>query len=809
MKDRARVVIIGSGICGSSIAYHLTDLGWRDVLVVDQGPLIQGTTSHAPGLVGQMRSSATLLKLLMRSVELYRKLRVDGQPGFFEVGSLRLASSKERLLELKRQAGFAGAIGLPVELLTPAEALAKFPYMEKKGIEGALWCPSDGSARAPILARALADGARGRGAVFEPEARVTGFEISHGRIRAVLTTKGRVETEIAVCAAGIWSPRVGALAGVTVPLIPMQHQYVLTEPLADFRAPVSVPNVRDPDNLVYIRQDGEAIVLGGYEHDPAPFDVDAIPVAGNPTVREFEEARFKSLIDGGCVRFPALRGARLAKKMNGLESFTPDGEFLLGEAPNVTGFWLACGFCAHGVAGSGGVGRAIAEWIMAGEPPYDLWHMDIRRFAKHASSRPWVVERSKEIYRLYYSISYPGQERESFRNLRLSPLHGRLVELGAALGEKAGWERANWFEPNARLAQGKGYPEPQGWARRNWSAAIGAEHEACRERVALFDATSFSKMEIRGHGALRFLERICTNLIDRPAGSVVYTQLLNERGGVECDLTVTRLDAERFRLVTGSAFGAHDMAWISGLAPGDGSVQIFDVTSSLATIGVWGPRARDLVQRLSADNWSNEAFPFLTARPVVLGGVPAEACRVSYVGELGWEVYVPAEMARRLWDALWEAGQDLGVVAGGYKAIDSLRLEKGYRYWSTELDSEHNPLEAGLKVSVKLDDPAKGEFLGRAALERARREGLKRKLCALTLADPTQVVLGGEALHSGGRPVGRVTSGGYGYTLRKSLAYAYLPIELASPGTRLEALLFGTPVPATVEGDSPRFEKKK
>jgi len=798
MKNRARVVIVGSGICGSSVAYHLTRLGWNDVLVVDQGPLIQGTTSHAPGLVGQLRSSSSLVKLLMHSVELYRSLRVDGQPGFFEVGSLRLASSKERLLELRRQEGFAKVVGLPVEILSAAETCRRFPLLDPQGIEGALWCATDGSARAPILARALADGARAAGAEFHPDVRVTDFELDRGRICAVVTTAGRVEAEIVVCAGGIWSPRIARMAGVTIPLIPMQHQYAMTEPLAELRGIDALPNVRDPDNIVYIRQDGASIVLGGYEHDPAPFDVDQIPVSNNPTIREFDARRFESIERGGAVRFPLLRGAAWQKRVNGLESFTPDGEFILGEAPDVRGFWTACGFCAHGVAGSGGVGKALAEWIVGGEPPYDLWHMDIRRFARHAASRKFVLERSLETYRQYYSIGYPGQERQSARGLRKSSAYERTRELGAAFGEKAGWERPNWFTPNEALASGRGWPEPRGWARRLWSPAIGAEHEAVRERVGLFDATSFSKIELAGLGALEFLERLSTNLMARPVGSVTYTQMLNERGGVECDVTVTRLAVDRFRVITGSAFGAHDMAWIQGHAPSDGSVVLTDVTSSYCTIGLWGPRARQVFESTTSEDVSNAAFPYLTARELTVGDVPALACRVTYVGELGWEIYTPMEYGARIWDVLWEAGRPHGLLAGGYRAIDSLRLEKGYRYWSAELDSEHNPLEAGMRFSVKLDDPAKGDFIGRAALAESRKGTRQRKLACLALADPSVIVLGGEPVADGARVLGRVTSGGYGYTVRRSIAYAYLPVEQAAEGTRLEVHWFGERVPAEI-----------
>jgi glycine cleavage system T protein len=804
MRDEARAVIIGAGIAGSSIAFHLTELGWREVVVLEQGPLHGGTTSHAPGLVGQLRSSVSLTRLLMDSVALYRKLEVEGAPGYFEVGSLRLASSKARLEELKRQVGFAKGVGLEAEILSPAEAKRLFPLMKARGVQGALYLPTDGSARAPILARAMAQAARERGAELQSGRRVTGFQVERGRIRAVETSQGPIKTEVAVVAAGIWSPRIGRLLGVPIPLVPMQHQYAMTAPLPALSGGARFPNLRDPDKLVYFRQDGESLVLGGYERDPVPFPVDSIPDSPDPTVRPFDEPRFQSLLEASRERIPSLEGVELVKRVNGLESFTPDGEFILGESSRVRGFWVACGFCAHGVSGSGGVGKAIAEWIVEGEPRLDLWHMDLRRFGQHAASPRYIEERATEVYSTYYDLSYPGKEKESARGLRLSPAYARLKALGAVFGEKSGWERPNWFTSNESESEGQGWPEPRGWAARAWSPAIGAEHRATRERVALFDETSFSKMEVEGPGSLSFLERIAANRMDRPPGSVTYTQMLNRRGGIECDLTVTRLSEERFRLVTGTAFGLHDLSWIRSHLPAGGSVQARDITSSLSCIGVWGPRARELVQAVSDSDFSNEGFPYLTAREVTIGEVRALAVRVTYVGELGFEIYAPMECGLRLWDTLWEAGRPLQAAAAGYRAIDSLRLEKGYRYWSADIHSENNPFEAGLGFAVKLD---KGDFLGREACLAAKERGVTRKLACLTLEEPAAVALGGEPILESGRIVGRVTSGGYGYTVRRSIAYGYLPAELARPGTRLEVELFGERFPAAVEKE-PLYDPK-
>ncbi|MEW6736404.1 MAG: FAD-dependent oxidoreductase, partial [Acidobacteriota bacterium] len=764
MQKDARAVIIGGGIAGASLAYHLTELGWQDIVLLDQGPLHNGTTSHAPGLVGQLRSSVSLTRMLIYSVSLYRTLTINSQPGFFEVGSLRLASSKERLLELKRQYGFAKSVGLPAELLSASEALRLFPLMSIKDIEGALYIPTDGSAQATILAEAMATAACTRGAVCYTQTPVTGIVISAGRVQGIITSQGQIKTENVVIAAGIWSPRIAALAGVSIPLIPMQHQYVKTAPMAELAGNISLCNLRDPDKLIYFRQDDKSLVGGGYERTPAAFDIDKISPNENPTLLEFDPERFDALHQAAQERITCWRDAQLIKRVNGLEAFTPDGEFILGEAPTVAGLWVACGFCAHGVSGAGGVGKMMAEWIVNGEPSLDLWHMDFRRFGAYASGKRYIKERVNEIYRTYYDIFYPAQERSSARKLRLSPLYHRLAELGAVFGEKAGWERPNWFTSNENLAQTYHWPIPQGWASRNWSPAIGAEHQATRERVALFDETSFSKIEVLGPQALTFLQWMTDNQLDQPIGNVTYTQMLNRHGGIECDLTVTRLAEDRFQIVTGTAFGQHDLAWLRRHLPSSG-VYLNDVTSSTCCIGVWGPYARELMQQVSEDDLSNSAFPYHTARYITIAEIPALALRVTYVGELGWEIYTPSEFGLKLWDTLWQAGQPLGVVAAGYRAIDSLRLEKGYRYWSADIHSEYNPYEAGLGFAVKLQ---KGEFLGRTALEQIKQKGIARKLSCIVIDNPTIIALGGEPILADERVLGRVTSGGYGYTVRQS-----------------------------------------
>jgi 4-methylaminobutanoate oxidase (formaldehyde-forming) len=796
VTGHARAVVIGGGVGGTSIAYHLARKGWREVVLLERAELTSGSTFHSAGLVGQLRSSVALTRLMMWSVECYRRLAAETghDPGWKEVGSLRLAASPERQLEHRRQAGWAKTFGLPLAEISAGEARRLFPLMSVDGVEGAVYLPTDGHLDPSGLAMALAEGARRGGASIRTGTRVTGIEVRDGRVHAVETTAGTIRTEVVVNAAGMYAPEIGRLVGVTIPLVPMAHQYLTTKPIAGVSA--AMPTLRDPDNLVYFREEVGGLVAGGYEREPAPWGLDGIPADFNHRLLAPDWERFGPILDGCVRRVPALGGAEIVRLVNGPEAFTPDGEFLLGEAPEVRGFFVACGFCAHGIAGAGGMGRIMADWIVEGDPGLDLWHMDLRRFGPQYRSRRLTLERTHEVYRTYYDLRYPAQEREAGRRLRLSPAYPRLRELGAAFGEKAGWERPNWFEPNAALGdEGK---RPRGFAGRVWSPAIEAEHVATRERVALFDETSFAKLEVLGPGALTLLQRLTDNDVDRPVGSIVYTSMLNARGGIECDFTVTRLAADRFRIVTGSAFGTHDRGWIARHLPRDGSVHLLDVTGAHACLGLFGPRARAVLEAVTTADVSNAAFPYLAARELAVGRVPVLAARVTYVGELGWELYCPAEYGLDLWDTLWEAGQAHGMLAAGYRAIDSLRLEKGYRYWSSDITPDDTPYEAGLGFAVRL---GKGDFLGRDALVRQKAEGIRRKLACLTVSEPAWVALGGEPVRMDGRVVGRVTSGGFGFTVGLSIAYAYLPAEAADPGTAVEIEFFGEWVPGLVAAE--------
>ncbi|HEX6781024.1 MAG TPA: FAD-dependent oxidoreductase [Solirubrobacterales bacterium] len=798
LPDRARCVIVGGGVGGASLAYHLAKLGWDDVVLLERSQLTSGSTFHSAGLVGQLRGSVSLTKMMMHSVDLYRRLGEESEfdPGWVECGGIRLASSEERMEELRRQAGWAKTFGLPLELISADEAKEMFPLMSAEGVLGAAWLPTDGYVDPAQLTYALADGARQGGCRIFTNTRVTGIEVQDGRVRGVRTEEGDVEAEVVVDAGGMYAAEIGRMAGVRVPVIPMSHQYLVTQPLEAVREARGeerrhLPTLRDPDLLVYYREDGDGLVMGGYERcsEPAflpggPARVEAIPQDFNGRLLEEDWERFEEITENSKRRVPAMDRITVTKLINAPEAFTPDNEFCLGETA-VGGFFVCAGFCAHGLAGAGGIGKVLAEWIADGEPHLDLWQMDIRRFGAQYRSPAYTHARVQETYETYYDIRYPNHERGAGRPLRISPANGWHREHGADFGEKSGWERVNWYERNA--AAGDEALRPRGWAGQHWSPAIGAEHRATREAVALFDESSFAKLEIEGVGAETLLEVLCDNRVARGVGQITYTQMLNHRGGIECDFTVARLGEERFSIVTGTAFGNHDREWIRRHLPDD-EVRIHDVTSQWACFGIWGPRAREVLQPLTPQDLGNEAFPYMTLRETTLGHVPVRMLRVTYVGELGWEIYCPTEYGLGLWRALWEAGQPHDVVAGGYRAIDSLRLEKGYRVWGTDITPDETPYEGGVGFCVKFDKPV--GFVGEDSILTAQEDGPRSRLRCLTLADPRSIALGNEPVRVGGEIAGRVTSGGYGYTVERSIAYAYLPPE-HGPGTAVEVEIFG------------------
>ena len=725
MRDRARAVVIGGGVGGCSILYWLTRLGWDDVMLVERAELTSGSTFHSAGLVGQLRSSLSLTRMMMESVDLYRTLEAEVglETGWHEVGSLRLASSPERMEEIARQAGWAKTFGLPLELISADEAHALFPPMTTEGVLGAAFLPTDGYIDPSQLTFALAEGARRRGAEIETGTRVTAVRTDRGRVVGVETDRGSIETEIVVNAGGMYAPELGALAGVVVPIVPMAHEYLVTKPAG---LPLEMPTMRDPSLLVYFRPESGGLIMGGYERNCAPWGLDGIPADFNSRLLDEDWPRFEELMENAVVRVPGLAEMQVVRLINGPEAFTPDGEFILGPS-DVRGFWVAAGFCAHGLAGAGGMGKLVAEWIVEGTPSLDVWHMDSRRFGAAYRSREYTVARTTEIYETYYDVKYPGHERTAGRPLRVSSAYSRLQELGAVFGEKSGWERANWFEPNA--ARGAESLRPRGWAGKLWSPAIGAEHAACREDAALFDESSFAKLEVSGDGAADFLESLCGNRVARAS-----------RGGhVHADAQPARRHRVRLHrdAPRGCALphrhGYRVRAARSRLDPAARARRTApsrspDVTSSFACFGLWGPKARAILGPLTTADLAHEAFPYMQARHIAVGRVPCVALRVTYVGELGWELYCATEYGGALWDAIWEAGREHGLVAGGYKAIDSLRLEKGYRVWGADITPEDTPYEAGLGFAVK---PDKGDFVGRDAL--SGKPEPERRLRCLTL----------------------------------------------------------------------------
>jgi glycine cleavage system aminomethyltransferase T/glycine/D-amino acid oxidase-like deaminating enzyme len=805
LPDRARIVIIGGGVGGTSIAYHLAQLGERDVVLVERNELTSGSTFHSAGLVGQLRGSLTLTRMMMYSVELYRGLaaNTDTDPGWVQCGGIRLACTPEREQELDRQVAWARTFGLPLERISAAEACELFPLMVTDGVRAASYLATDGYLDPSQLTYALADGARQGGARIFTHTRVHGIDVRDGRVRGVRTEWGDIEAEVVVNAGGMYAAQIGRMAGVRVPVVPFAHEYLVTQPFRE-RGGEHMPTLRDPDNLIYYREEGGGLIMGGYERASAPWFLDErgsdhIPEDFNGRLLEEDWDRFAEIAENSKRRVPVMDEVTITRLINGPEAFTPDNEFCLGET-EVAGFFVAAGFCAHGLAGAGAIGQVMAEWIVAGEPSLDAWEMDIRRFGRHYQSPSYTLKRAREVYETYYDIRYPGHERQAGRPLRVSSAYAWHAEHAAAFGEKSGWERVNWYDANA--ADGDPELRPRGWAGMHWSPAIGAEHVGTRERAGLFDESSFAKLEVSGPGAAEFLDGLCDNHVAREVGQITYTQMLNARGGIECDFTVTRVAHDAFSIVTGTAFGNHDLSWIRRhLRPG-GSVRATDVTSRWSCFALWGPRARTILAALTPDDVGEAAFAYMTMRELTVGDVPVRALRVTFVGELGWELYCPAEYGAGLWRTLWEGGREHGLVAAGYRAIDSLRLEKGYRVWAADITPEDSPDEAGLGFCVRMDK----DYVGRDALDAAREQGLRRRLRCLVLDDPRSVALGNEPVRIGADLVGRVTSGGYGYSVARSIAYAYLPADVEL-GTGVELDIFGRWIPGQVVAD-PLFDPR-
>lgn len=794
----AKHLIIGGGIIGCSIAYHLTRNGEKDVVLLEKASLTEGATWHAAGLVGQLRSSRNTTRMLKRSVAMYDRLEAETGMAFDwkKVGSLRLAATRERLLEAKRLATMARSFDLEMNIITAAEAKALFPYIDAKGLEGAAFIPSDGHVDPASLCQAIAAGARKNGADIRQRVKVEDFKVVDGRITEVVTSEGTWQAENVILAAGMWSRELGAKLGIHVPACAVEHQYIVTEPLPDVELVKRLPTLRDPERLVYYKPDaGGRLVIGGYEDDTLPFGDRGIPGDFVRQLLPDNMERFAPLAELAGKVTPIVNEVGIRTVINGPIPYSADGDFVLGWAPGFRNLMMATGFL-YGIAAGGGAGEMIAEWIIKGQPSLNLWPLDVRRFGPHHGTRAFMYPRAVEHYAHHYKMRYPGQEHKTARNLRLSPLYERLKQQGAVYGSRNGWERPLWFAPESVPAV-----DQLDFLSPGWHAYSAEEHKAVREGVVLIDQTSFSKFELIGPGSLALLQRICAANMDRPDGSVIYTQLCNDWGGIEADLTITRLGRDHFYIVTGSAFGTHDADWIRRQMPEDGSVHLIDMTSSRAVINICGPRSRDVLEKVVEEDVSNAAFPFGTARTITLGAAPVRAVRIGFVGELGYELHVPTEFGLHVYDTLRAAGAEFGIRDAGYRAIETLRLEKGYLYWSSDISPDYTPYEAGLGARVHLK--TKGDFRGRPALEQQKAKGTARQLCTF-VTERKLPLYGGETILREGRVVSLASSAGFGHTIGKTIIFGYLDTADLDERT-FEVEVFGDRYPVS-RVDGPLYD---
>jgi 4-methylaminobutanoate oxidase (formaldehyde-forming) len=742
------------------------------------------------------------MQMMNYSIALYNELKADvGEAlGWNQVGSLRLASSVDHLKALQRQVSTAKALGLNVGIISPEEALKIFPPMTDENLYGAVHIPDDGWLDPNGITTELARRAKQMGADIQTNVLVTGIEKSPGgEITRVKTDHGEIKTEIVINAAGQWAPQIGAMVGVNHPIVPIMHQYLMTKPIPGSELPHETPVVRDPDNLVYIREEVRGFMVGGFEPDPKAWAVGGVPWEFTQQLLPPEWGLFDQLMEGAIRRVPILEQAEIIKLVNGPEGITPDGHYCLGAVPEVRGFYVAAGMSLNGIAGAGGIGKAMAEWLIDGEPPWDMHELNVRRFGSHYSNKDFQADRAREVYKYYYILRYPTDEYEWGRPLRTSALYDKMREHGAVFGEKDGWERVNFFDSGQPARRAGADQHSWGWGRPPYFDRVGEEHQAVRERVGLLDMTSFGKIDVTGSGALALMQRLSDNNIDKPIGSVTYTQLLNARGGIESDLTITRWGENSFRITSGTASVANDLGWIQLQSRGYDSVKVKDVTEDWSCLALWGPHARDVLQAVTDDDVSNDSLPYMTAKKISIFGTGVWAQRLSYAGELGWELYLRPADTVKVWDTLMEAGVAFEIQPVGYKALNTLRLEKGYRMWGTDITPDENPYEAALGFCVRLKSG--GDFIGRDALVEARKLGIQQRLCTMTLNDDSIVIFGGEAVYADGLLAGRVRSGGYGYTIGKNIVLSYLPQELTKIGTPAEVEVFGERIPAQVTAD--------
>ncbi|MFT4729019.1 MAG: sarcosine dehydrogenase [Granulosicoccus sp.] len=764
LPSSSKIIVVGGGIIGCSTAYHLAQMG-QEVLLLEKAQLTSGSTWHAAGLVGQLRSSANITQLLGYSIELYNKLEAETglATGWKMNGGLRLACNQERWTEVKRQATTAHSFGLDMQLLSAQEAQDLWPLMDVGDVVGAAFLPSDGQANPADISQALAKGARANGAKLVENTAVNEILTHKGQITGVRTSQGDISCEKLVLCCGQWTRELARSIGVAVPLVSVEHQYMVTE---SFNVPSDLPTLRDPDRLTYYKEEVGGLVMGGYEPNGIPWANDGIPEHFEFQLLDSNFEHFEQLVELALPRVPALQNVGVKQLINGPESFTPDGNFILGEAPEMANVFIGAGFNAFGIASGGGAGMALAEWVATGAPPYDLWPVDIRRFGRPHRDEDWVRTRTLEAYGKHYTMAWPSEEHDSGRPCRRSPLYDTLLNCGAVFGEKLGWERPNWFAENGEDAR-----DIYTFDRPNWHTPVAREHKAAREAAVLFDQTSFAKFILKGPDAEAALNWIASNRVDRPVGSIIYTQMLNDNGGIECDLTLVRTAEDEYYIVTGTGYATHDFNWIMRNIPNDLNAQLVDVTSSNAVLSLFGPNAMDILSLCTRDDVSQDALPFGQSRTIGIAGCPVLAMQISYVGENGWELHLPVEYASTVYESLHAAGASHGLRNAGYRAIETLRLEKGYRAWSSDIGPDHTPDEAGLGWAVKMKSNI--AFKGRQAVQEQRENGV-RKMMATFTCDANIILSGRETIYRNGERCGWLSSAGYGHTVGKSIGMGYV-----------------------------------
>ena len=768
LPQGAQVVIVGGGAVGCSVAYHLAKLGWTDVVLLEQGQLSCGTTWHAAGVVGQLRTHPSLTRLMLYSSQLYAGLEAEVGlgTGWNQCGALWVAASADRMVQLRRTVDLARAQGLEAHDISAAEAGAMWPLMRTEDLVGAVWLPNDAKANPADLTQALARGARKLGVRIFERTKATGFSVDRGRVTSVATARGDIECQYAVNCGGQWAKAIAEQVGVTVPLQPAEHYYIVTDAIEGLDR--LAPTLRDPDGYTYFKEEVRGLLMGGFEPDAKPWVAsDEIPEPFEFQLLPEDWNQFDILMRNAVHRVPVMENTGVKKFYNGPESFTPDHNFIMGLAPELDNYFVLAGFNSSGIAFSGGAGNALAQWIVAGEPDLDLGPVDIRRFAPMQGNKRWLRGRVQEIVGLHFAMAWPNREPESARGIRRSPVHHILDARGACFGTKMGWERANWFAP-----PGIKPVVEYGWGRQNWFGHSAAEHLAARTEVAIFDQTSFAKIAVKGSDAEAALQYLCSNDVAVAPGRTVYTALLNDRGGYEADVTVTRIRWNEYLLVTSSAQGVHDLDLLRRGVPAGLSVEFFDVTSAYAVLSVMGPQSRALLSGLSGDDFSAKAFGFGTSREVDLGGLTVRATRLTYVGELGWELYVPSEVAVAAFERLTDPANSITPRLAGYYAIESLRLEKGYRAFGRELGPDTSPVEAGLSFTCKLGTHI--QFRGREAVERHKAAGVARRLVSLVVSDPAAYAWGGELMLRDGEPAGFASSAAFGHTVGRAVLLGYV-----------------------------------